>query len=131
MLIHGNVPGSYVFNRYRRCRWTIDSQHLFQTQSNLSSEDRFSSLAASLRTVWAARYGSEEERVAADKPMMLNRSWDESPDSSIELLGGMDDEEPRKKTGAGLGNTELYGFPGMVFEVTKGDMVSCLTLYRC
>jgi hypothetical protein len=28
-----------------------------------------------------------------------------------------------------LGNTELFGFPGLLLEVLKNDAVSCLTVY--
>jgi phagosome assembly factor 1 len=68
--------------------------------------------------------------------MVLNRGWSDSPGSSIELLGGFDDHPGQKLTpssaedGAqGLGNTQLFGFPGLLFEVLKNGTVSCLTVY--
>ena len=68
---------------------------------------------------------------------VLNRGWGESPESSVELLGGWEESAARLKQspskGAegvqGLGNTELFGFPGLLFEVLKNDTVSCLTVY--
>ena len=85
--------------------------------------------------------------------MVLNRGWADSPGSSIELLGGWEDagigdgegevgvegvgedgdgdrvrEEERKRR-LGLGNTELYGWPGLLFEVLKNDVVECVTVF--
>ena len=71
--------------------------------------------------------------------MVLNRGWGDSPGSSCELLGGWEEsaegvrEDGNRNAGAGgaagLGNTELFGFPGLVFEVLKNDAVSCLTVF--
>jgi len=66
--------------------------------------------------------------------MVLNRGWGDSPESSVELLGGWEEGVGEKGGGhgdgvQGLGNTELFGFRGMLFEVLKNDTVSCLTIY--
>lgn len=83
--------------------------------------------------------------------MVLNRGWDtHSPSSSIEILGGFEDPAPGKKSrsagggggqrddgivGLGDGNndnngtTELFGFPGLLFEVLKNDCVVAVTVY--
>jgi hypothetical protein len=70
--------------------------------------------------------------------MVLNRDfWGDSPGSSCELLGSWEDStnaqkkgmESNAKGGPGAGNTKLYGFPGLLFEVLKNDVVSCLTVY--
>ena len=71
---------------------------------------------------------------------MLNRGWGDSPGSSCELLGGWEEStdgvrdaagnrNPGSGGGPGFGNTELFGFPGLVFEVLKNDAVSCLTVF--
>ena len=97
----------------------------------------FSEISAILEDVWQDSYGSSEENQPSQRGMVLNRGWGESPESSIELLNGPDDGSVVQKpvdsdsTSAieGLGNTELFGFPGMLFEVLKNDTVSCLTVY--
>jgi hypothetical protein len=73
--------------------------------------------------------------------MALNRGWGDSPGSSIELLGGWDESQGKRSRfanpGSGMvvdgaadvGNVELFGFPGMVFEVLKNGAVSSLTVY--
>ena len=71
--------------------------------------------------------------------MVLNRGWGESPESSIELLGGFEQAPKTQESAAGKGdgsdavasmsNTELFGFPGLLFEVLKNGWVSCLTVY--
>lgn len=84
--------------------------------------------------------------------MVLNRGWGDSPGSSIELLGGWEDADLQNsvllKGGdqdgvgdrdegqnadrdrkMGLGNTELYGWPGLLFEVLKNDVVDCVTVF--
>jgi len=72
--------------------------------------------------------------------MVLNRGWGDSPGSSVELLGGWEDSAGGKRVDAaglgpldaeqgGLGNTTLFGFPGLVFEVLKNGVVSGLTVF--
>ena len=84
VIIHGNVPGSYEFQRYRRCRWTIDLAPSVRTQAGLAtdSETPFPQMLVQLRH----RFG------AGQKPMPLNRGSD-SPSSSCELLGGWDEAD--------------------------------------
>lgn len=134
LIIHGNVPGSYCFNRHRRSRWKII---IPSRNEPLNSEMSFASISKSLRDVWHETYESAEDEQKMQRGMVLNRGWDESPDSSMELLGGFEetaDSSKRTDGGtrtsvSGLNNTELFGFPGMLFEVLKNDAVSCLTVY--
>ena len=138
ILLHANVPGSYPFNRYRRCRWLIAIEGTEYLDEPLTSELRFSSLSASLQTIWQGREPNVKEENASPKCIVINRGWCDSPGSSCELLGGFEDSEapPTKDSDnpaivgpSGFGNTQLFGFPGLVFEVLKNDAVSCLTIY--
>ena len=135
VLLHANVPGSYPFNRYRRVRWEIDTGEPEYEPASLNSEAPFLELSRSLQQVWKGSCGSESEQLSLQKGMVLNRGWGDSPGSSCELLGGWEESaDTRKKgnisaEGPGSGNTELFGFPGLVFEVLKNDAVSCLTVY--
>lgn len=75
--------------------------------------------------------------------MVLNRGWGDSPGSSCELLGGWEDSLGGKRNDDGhggnggggldeengLGNTTLFGFPGLIFEVLKNGAVSGLTVF--
>ena len=138
ILLHGNVPGSYPFNRYRRTRWVIDIEHVPETERGMNSEMPFSRLSASLRQIWKGTYANIDEEKSLQRGMVLNRGWGDSPGSSCELLGGWEESADAPKagysnsvtnSGSGLGNTELYGFPGLLFEVLGNDAVSCLTIY--
>lgn len=139
ILLHGNVPGSYPFNRYRRSRWIIDPKHSPSSNSPLTSETSFSELSKSLRHIWKDTYASEAEETSSQRGMVLNRGWGDSPGSSCELLGGWEESadgvkdtnnrNPGSSAGPGFGNTELFGFPGLVFEVLENDAVSCLTVF--
>ena len=141
MLIHGNVPGSYQFNRYRRSRWEIffpDAK-----LDPLDSETPFTAVYDSLSSLWpdsredAVRgYGAGKD--LTKRAMLLNRDWGDSPASSYELLGRWeesgdtqrkDSRDPNGTSGQAFSNTKLYGFPGLLFEVLKNDAVSCLTVY--
>lgn len=134
IILHGNAPGSYCFNRHRRSRWKV---MLPSRDEPLNSEMSFATISKSLRDVWHDTYENDEEEKKMQRGMVLNRGWDESPDSSIELLGGFEETtDPSKRTDGGprnsvsaLNNTELFGFPGMLFEVLKNDAISCLTVY--
>jgi hypothetical protein len=134
LLLHGNVPGSYPFNRHRRSRWCIQLDPNESEREAMNSETLFSKISARLKTVWKDSYSSPEEEKSSQRGMVLNRGWGDSPESSVELLGGWEEGVGEKgdhhSDGAqGLGNTELFGFPGMLFEVLKNDTVSCLTIY--
>lgn len=137
VLLHGNVPGSYPFNRYRRSRWRIDVQSIQDTETSLTSERPFNELSGALKSIWKGTYANENEERSLQRGMVLNRGWGDSPGSSCELLGGWEESTDMPKKGSshpingtpGLGNTELFGFPGLVFEVLKNDFVSCVTIY--
>lgn len=138
LLFHANVPGSYPFNRYRRSRWTIDSPTIHDGNSPLTSETPFADLSHYLKQIWKGTYVNESEEKSLQRGMVLNRGWGDSPGSSCELLGGWEESADTHRKGIGSsannggpgsGNTEIFGFPGLVFEVLKNDAVSCLTVY--
>ena len=134
VLLHANIPGSYSFNRHRRSRWTIDTS---SKHGMLTSEMSFPELSSKLKSVWQNVYANREEEKSMQLGMVLNRGWDETPGSSVELLGGFEEQDSEDKKGGGmlqggseeLSNTQLFGFPGLLFEVLKNDAVSCLTIY--
>ncbi|KAI4176042.1 MAG: hypothetical protein LQ343_001324 [Gyalolechia ehrenbergii] len=126
VLLHGNVPGSYPFNRYRRSRWVIDAEAT-GTFEGLDSETSFTTLSEELRSIWKGNYVSEQAEKATQKAIVLDRDWGDSPGSSYEVLEGWEDSEPPHKKGqsaqegSSSGTTQIYGFPGMLFEVLKND----------
>ncbi|KAI9755527.1 MAG: isoleucine-tRNA ligase [Chaenotheca gracillima] len=137
ILLHGNIPGSYPFNRHRRIRWILeyDVSGMF---SLADSEVGFAESSKRLKAAWEDMYTNGEEAASLQKGMVLNRGWGDSPSSSCELLGGWEEGLGGRKKGTmlssvdgeqGLGNTELFGFPGLVFEVLKNDAVTCLTVF--
>ena len=138
LLLHGNVPGFYPFNRYRRSRWVIDQKQIPNCDTPLNSESSFSELSQNLRQIWKESYANEAEEKSSQRGMVLNRGWGDSPGSSCELLGGWEESADSQRDTIrnsnsngvlGFGNTELFGFPGLVFEVLKNDAVSCLTVF--
>jgi len=138
VLLHANIPGSYPFNRYRRSRWFLDPEQICADDTTLNSESRFAVISAALQDAWKETYTNEEQARSLQRAMVLNRGWGDSPGSSCELLGGWEeggDASKRDREGhvsdgtSALGNTELFGFPGLLFEVLKNDAVSCLTVY--
>lgn len=138
IFLHGNIPGSYSFNRHRRCRWRIELDDNGHPLS-LTSEMKFCEVSDVLKDIHHHTYKNDEDRKRMQRGMMLNRGWGvDSPESSIELLGGFEEgvgSRDNSRTGTGgiipsMDNTELFGFPGLLFEVLKNDMISCLTVYR-
>jgi isoleucyl-tRNA synthetase len=139
IILHGNIPGSYPFNRHRRSRWRLSNIPSDIDDDGLSSEMPFSVIAPALKEAWHPYYSSKEEERALQQGMVLNRDWGDSPGSSCELLGGweeslgstkkLDPSDLGEVEGIALGNTQLFGFPGMVFEILKNDAVSCLTIF--
>jgi len=95
MILHGNIPGSYEFQRYRRARWTIEYADTATFKDPLTSEMGFDDVLGRLRE----KYGM------SPKPMLLNRASD-SPSSSCELLGGWEEGDGQLKGGnEAFGNT--------------------------
>jgi hypothetical protein len=140
IIFHGNVPGSYQFNRHRRSRWTLDHVSSDHSKHLINSEMRFGEISDHLKEVFKLSYQSAEEERLQQRGMALNRGWGDSPGSSCELLGGWEDGSGKKSKfanpGSGIsegdgsvGNVELFGFPGMVFEVLKNGAVSSLTVF--
>ncbi|KAF2837064.1 isoleucyl-tRNA synthetase [Patellaria atrata CBS 101060] len=131
VILHGNIPGSYPFNRHRRCRWTLEHVPSGPHNEPLTSEMSWTEISGRLKEVYKHTYGSEEEERSLQRGMVVNRGWGDSPGSSCELLGGFEEHVSEQKkamnpTEHGLGNTELFGFPGMVFEVMKNGAVSSM-----
>lgn len=131
LFLHGNIPGSHLFNRHRRSRWRImlDDNGL---PLPLTSEMKFQEISAILEDMWpdqqSGSSGSREQQ-----GMVLNRGWnaDASPDSSIELLGGFEEQSDDMPAERGVAsNTILFGYPGFLFEVLQDDYISCLTVYH-
>ena len=138
ILLHGNIPGSYPFNRHRRIRWTLEETFSPQTGKSLDSETVFPEISRHIKQILKSTYRDEDEERQLQKGMVLNRGWGDSPGSSCELLGGWEESVGIKskdmtRSGVGgtqvMGNTEIFGFPGMVFEVLRNHTVSCLTIF--
>ncbi|KAL1889910.1 hypothetical protein Sste5346_008637 [Sporothrix stenoceras] len=153
LVLHGNVPGSYPFNRHRRCRWSIAYANTTGGAPPINAETPFSLIEEQLHAAWRSIYSSDEEARQRQRGMVLNRGWGDSPGSSIELLGGWEESqrvaEGRGGRGGGAGGgggdpggstlrgvkgtedstTTLYGFPGLVFEILRNGYVSALTVF--
>ncbi|KAL2392106.1 hypothetical protein ABEF95_012685 [Exophiala dermatitidis] len=130
IFLHGNIPGSFSFNRHQRSRWTIHTG-----ERDLTSEMSFSEISAVLKQAW---YKDDHEDKQLQRGMVLNRGWAESPESSIDLLGDLEEDSPTQDqtddAGAaeaikGMSTTQLFGFPGLLLEVLKNDTISCLTVF--
>lgn len=138
LVLHGNIPGSYEFNRHRRCRWDIG--YLKgpgpEADSPPNSETPYPEIAERLAEKWRGLYPAAETD-AGQRGMVLNRGWGDSPGSSCELLGGWEDSSamapaaglPKRADGSDDSTSTLYGFPGLVFEVLRNGYVNTVTVY--
>ena len=136
ILFHGNVPGSFPFNRYRRSRWVINLG-VSDAHISFDSETAFSEMSQPLLEIWRRSLGTLGKELNQNA-MVLNRDWNDSPGSSCEFLGDWEEssDSTRKEAfsdkagpAGSSGNTKLYGFPGLLFEVLKNNTISCLTVY--
>jgi hypothetical protein len=136
VVIHGNVPGSYAFARHRRLRWTIcvppaqpqGESALFTSEQHFENEIR-PALLDTYASVWPA---SEMK-----KGKVVNRTWGgdiNSAESSFVMpniagdMDGMDRVDDVGRSEQWLGNTRLYAFPGLTFEVLENGAVAGLTV---
>lgn len=140
IIFHSNVPGSYQFNRHRRSRWTLE--HVEEPFAEpLNSETAYETISRRLKNAFQGSYGGQDEEIAQQRGMAINRGWGDSPGSSCELLGEWDESSGVRKRFANssigeesesrpsLGNTMLFGFPGTIFEVMENQAICCLTVY--
>ncbi|KAG5947332.1 hypothetical protein E4U53_006430 [Claviceps sorghi] len=157
LVLHGNVPGSYEFNRHRRCRWDIayleqeendgnddedggDHDHDHDHHDNggqdkedalhrfVTSETPFDEIERRMKNKWRSTYPAGQ-KVQQQRGMVLNRGWGDSPGSSCEFLGGWEESGARRALTNGDSTTTLYGFPGLVFEVLRNDYVNTVTVF--
>jgi hypothetical protein len=146
ILLHGNVPGSWAFNRHRRLRWTLESIPSDEgaQAEPLTSERHWRDIQTRLQAAFRGLYASDEEERAASLPMVVNRGWGREEfgvDAEWGVVGGWedgasaaarrgrDDARPGEGDQERMGAAEVYGFPGLVFEVLKNGAVSCLMVY--
>lgn len=156
IILHGNIPGTYAFGRHRRIRWTIPFLSHENKPGDIDSETPYPNIAEALNYEFKDLEVSDEERRQRERGMALNRGWGESVGSSMEVLGNWDEGSRMGglvagKRGAhgkgkgkvdmqgstlaalgeknGMGSSVLYGWPGLVFEVGRGVVVSGLTVF--
>ncbi|PNS21899.1 hypothetical protein CAC42_497 [Sphaceloma murrayae] len=126
MILHGNVPGSFEFNRHRRSRWTLE--HV-KGRGGVTSESKFGEVHDQLIGRFRAQWPEREMK----EGMVIVRDWaGDSPSGSAILIGeGAESEEEEAGVRDGeqwLKNTQLYKFPGLMFEVMHNGAISALTL---
>ncbi len=131
VIIHGNVPGSYAFNRHRRLRWTLD----FPDQpyiGDLNSETSFDTTDG-LRSALLHVFKDVWPEADMGRGKVVNRVWGES--GGVGMIDSnflLDAEQELVESGGSeqwLGNTKLFAFPGLGFEVLEGGAVAALTVY--
>ncbi|KAF5712077.1 UPF0183 domain-containing protein [Fusarium mundagurra] len=86
LVLHGNIPGSYEFNRHRRCRWEIaylDS--LNDGNGPTDSETSFPQIEDRMNAAWASAFPRNDSQ-QRQRGMVLNRGWGDSPGSSCRYL---------------------------------------------
>lgn len=125
LILHGNVPGSYTFNRHRRLRWTIPLPSI-PYATDLNSEANFNTtLKPALLQAFEGTW--PESEMARGK--VVNRTWGGSPsDSSFFLPDAGEDLVEGLGSEQWLGNTRVYSFPGLGVEVGESGVVCNLSV---
>lgn len=130
LVLHGNVPGSYEFNRHRRCRWDIAYLEDHDScPAAITSETAFGDIERRMNNKWESAYPAGQKPPPRQRGMVLNRGWGDSPGSSCEFLGGWEESGARRAGASGDSTTTLFGFPGLVFEVLRNDYVNTVTVF--
>lgn len=127
IIFHGNVPGSFEFNRHRRSRWSLE--HV-KGASSITSESKFPEVHDQLVGNFSNQWPEKDMK----EGMVIVRDWaGDSPSGSAILIGeGAESEEEEawgKDGEQWLKNTQLYKFPGLMFEVMHNGAISALTVY--
>lgn len=129
IVLHGNIPGSYEFNRHRRCRWEIAYPGC--EDQVVTSEMEFEHVEELMNQTWESELptAATGKSQARQRGMVLNRGWGNSPGSSCEFLGGWEESGARRAETNSDSTTTLYGFPGMVFEVLRNGYINTVTVF--
>ncbi|KAJ3521567.1 hypothetical protein NM208_g13232 [Fusarium decemcellulare] len=107
LVLHGNIPGSYEFNRHRRCRWEIAYLDPSDDGSSpVNSETPFPRIEDRMNEAWASVYPRSDSQ-PRQRGMVLNRGWGDSPGSSCEFLGGWEESGARRAEANGDSTTTL------------------------
>lgn len=133
VVIHGNVPGSYAFNRHRRLRWSISLLPTPNASAPLMISEQHFDNDMKPRLLQAFANGRLDSEMARGK--VVNRSWSGSGPSDSTFFLLRDDEQDLEEEATAesgseewLANSKLYAFPGLVFEVLENGAVSALTV---
>ena len=122
VVIHGNVPGSYAFNRHRRLRWEM---YLPKASKAFNSEYLFDDIKPDLMQAFQGVWPESE----MGRGKVINRTWGAGPSDSSFFLPDSDQDLIE---GAGsesfIDNSKLHNFPGLTFEVLSNGAVSALTV---
>ncbi|EME48974.1 hypothetical protein DOTSEDRAFT_142514 [Dothistroma septosporum NZE10] len=122
VVLHGNVPGSYAFNRHRRSRWVVD---LPGARSIVSSETPFEETKAALMQAFQGIIPESE----MGRGKVVNRTWGPNPTDSTFFLPDADqDLVEGGGSESGLDNTKLYDLGFLQFEVASNDAVVAMTV---
>lgn len=122
VIIHGNVPGSYAFNRHRRLRWHIDLQG---ASSILHSEHLFDEIKPDLMQAFHGIWPDAD----MGRGKVINRTWGAGPsDSSFFLPDAEQDLVEGGGSESFIDNSKLHNFPGLTFEVLSNGAISALTV---
>ncbi|CAK4034915.1 related to UPF0183 domain [Lecanosticta acicola] len=121
VIIHGNVPGSYAFNRHRRLRWTLK---LRGASSDLSSEHSFDDIKPDLMQAFHGVWPESE----MGRGKVVNRTWGANPSDSSFFLPDADQDLVEGGGSEHIDNSKLYHLPGLTFEVLSNGAVSALTV---
>lgn len=121
VVMHGNVPGSYAFNRHRRLRWLLK---LSNASSDLSSEHAFDEIKPDLMQAFQGIWPESE----MGRGKVVNRTWGAHPSDSSFFLPDADQDLVEGGGSEHIDNSKLYHLPGLTFEVLSNGAVSALTV---
>lgn len=127
VILHGNIPGSHAFGRHRRIPWNFA---LNEKQSEpVTSESAFSDVQSALIQRFSTSW---PERDMKDG-MVIVRDWNADTLGGSAILVENDSDVEENNTDADkadqwLKNTQLFRFPGLMFEVMHNGAISALTV---
>ncbi|EMF16466.1 UPF0183-domain-containing protein [Sphaerulina musiva SO2202] len=122
VVIQGNVPGSYAFNRHRRLRWEM---YLPKASKGFNSEYHFDDIKPDLMQAFQGVWPESE----MGRGKVINRTWGAGPsDSSFFLLESGQELIEGAGSESFIDNSKLHNFPGLTFEVLSNGAVSALTV---
>ncbi|CAG8517869.1 12557_t:CDS:10 [Ambispora gerdemannii] len=124
IVLHGNVPGHYDFQRYKRCPYKLtvpQTNHDTNQAARFDVQDEDDEEEGILESLISGT--SQEKYITGDQKIdSIYELWGQPSGRPLIFNRGSSGQNP-------FGPTELIGYDGAIFEIMKNRHIATITLF--